>query len=305
MKLPTPWRAFTIVTAAALMFTACSSETPETTDDASPEAQDELRIGAVPGWSDHTGIAYIYEHVLEENGYEVEVASTVDVGPAYAAVAEGDLDLYGAAWPERAQASYWEEHQDSLEDLGVIYGDAELFLAVPEYSEITSIEELPEYVEELDGQITGIESGAGLSVLTEEEVMPHYGLDEDFELQLSSASGMVSELDEAIENEEEIVVTMWTQYWVVDQYELRALEDPDEIYGEPENIHTLARPGFTEDFPEVANMIENFSLTTEQVADLEHFMVNESDEEEPEAVEAWLDENPEVVEQLTEALNNS
>src|SRR5690625_2456317 len=112
MKLPTPWRAFTIVTAAALMFTACSSETPETTDDASPEAQDELRIGAVPGWSDHTGIAYIYEHVLEENGYEVEVASTVDVGPAYAAVAEGDLDLYGAAWPERAQASYWEEHQD-------------------------------------------------------------------------------------------------------------------------------------------------------------------------------------------------
>ena len=94
MKLPTPWRAFTIVTASALMFTACSTDTPETTEDASLEAQDELRIGAVPGWSDHTGIAYIYEHVLEENGYEVEVASTVDVGPAYAAVADGDLDLY-------------------------------------------------------------------------------------------------------------------------------------------------------------------------------------------------------------------
>lgn len=306
MQLTTrPWRALTVVTAGALMFTACATETAEVNDDdASPTDQEMIRIGAVPGWSDHTGIAYLYEHVLEENGYDVEVESTVDVGPAYAAVAEGDVDLYGAAWPERTQASYWEEHQDNIEDLGEIYGDAEVFLAVPEYSEITSIEDLPDYAAELDGQITGIESGAGLSVLTEEEVMPHYGLDEDFELQLSSASGMVSELEEAIENEAEIVVTMWTPYWVFDQYELRALEDPDQIYGEPESIHTLGRPGFAEDFPEVAAMIEDFSLTADQVSDMENFMINESDEDDPEAVQAWLEENPEIVEQLTDALNN-
>ena len=299
-----PWRALIFLTCGALMFSACTAESSQTTDDPGPAEGPEIRIGAVPGWSDHTGIAYIYEHVLEEHGYDVEVESTVDVGPAYAAVAAGELDLYGAAWPERAQFSYWEEHQDDLEDLGVIYEDAELFLAVPEYSDITSIEELPEYADELDGQITGIESGAGLSVLTEEEVMPHYGLDEDFELQLSSASGMISKLEDALENEEEIVVTMWTPYWVFDEFDLRALEDPDALYGEPESIHTLGRPGFAKDYPDVARMIENFSLTVEQVSELENYMVNETDEDDAEAVKTWLDDNPEIVEQLTEALNN-
>lgn len=306
MKRTPSWRALTIVTAAALMFTACTSETAETTDDdTEPQAQDVLRIGAIPGWSDHTGIAYIYEHVLEDNGYVVDVESTVDVGPAYEAVAEGEFDLYGAAWPERTQATYWEDHQDTIQDLGVIYGGAEVFLAVPEYSEISSIEELPEFAEELDGDITGIESGAGLSVLTEEEVMPHYGLDQEFELQLSSAGGMLGELEEAIENDEEIVVTMWTPNWVYEQFNLQALEDPDQVYGESESIHTLGRPGFAEDFPEVANMIENFSLTIEQVADLENYLANESgdDEDDSAAVAAWLEENPEVVEQLTDALN--
>jgi len=286
------------------MLSACSTESPEATDDPTFEDQHDIRIGAVPGWSDHTGIAYIYEHVLEENGYDVDVTSTVDVGPAYTAVAEGELDLYGAAWPERTQASYWEEHQNDIEDLGVIYDDAEVFLAVPEYSDITSIEELGDHAEELDGQLTGIESGAGISVLTEEEVMPHYGLEEDFELQLSSASGMVSALDEAIDNEEEIVVTLWSPFWVFDQYELRALEDPDQVYGEPESVHTLGRPGFAEDFPEVASMIDNFSLTVEQVSDLENHLVNESDENESAAAKDWLDEHPEIVEQLTEALTN-
>lgn len=300
-----PWRFFSGLIAGSLMLTACAAEDPETPDDTAAEEQESITIGAVSGWSDHAGIAHLYAHVLEENGFEVEVRDTVDVAPAYEALAGGELDLYGAAWPERAQDGYWEEYQDSLEDLGVIYDDAQLFLAVPEYSAITSIEELPGYAEELEGTITGVESGAGLSVLTEEEVMPHYGLDEDFELQLSSASGMVGELDEAIENNEEIVVTLWTPYWATEHYDVRALEDPDDIYGEPESVHTLGRTGFAEDFPDVAAMIENFSLTTEQVTDLQDTMVNDFDNDDAAAVQAWLAEHPEIVEQMSADLEEA
>ena len=123
--------------AGSLMLTACADTEPEAEDDAAGEAQDVIRIGSVSGWSDQAGIAHLYEYVLEENGYEVEIQDTLDVAPAYEAVAEGELDLYAAAWPEVAQQAYFEEHQDSLEDLGVIYEDAQLFLGVPEYSEIT------------------------------------------------------------------------------------------------------------------------------------------------------------------------
>ena len=301
-----PWQFSTILVIGSLMLTACTGNGTEADNaDTTVEEQQPITIGTVPGWSDHSGIAYLYAHVLQENGYDVEVRDTVDVAPAYEALAGGELDLYGAAWPERAQDGYWEEYQNDLEDLGVVYEDAQLFLGVPEYSEITSIEELPEYAEELNGEITGIEAGAGLSVLTEEEVMPHYGLDEDFELQLSSADGMVGELNEAIENTDEIVVTLWTPYWATEHYDVRALEDPDEIYGEPEDVHTLGRSGFAEDFPEVAAMIENFSLTAEQVADLQDTMVNEFDDEDAAAVQAWLEDHPEILEQMSADLEEA
>lgn len=57
-------------------------------------------------------------------------------------------------------------------------------------------------------QIMGIEAGAGRSIITEDEVMPHYGLDENFELALSSTSAMLGDLEVAMDNEEEIVVTL-------------------------------------------------------------------------------------------------
>lgn len=258
-----------------------------------------ISIGAVPGWTDQTGMAYLYEYVLEENGYDVTVETLGDNAPLFQAVAQGDIDLFGSTWPERTHDVYWEEHQDSLEDLGTYYDDAKLFLAVPEYSEIQSIEDLPDHAEELDGQIMGIEPGAGLSIITEDEVMPHYGLDDDFELQLSSTSAMISDLENAIDNESEIVVTLWRPFWATTNYDVRELEDPDGVYGEPEGLHTLGREGFSEDFPEVATMIENFSLTDEQFGDLEDTMVNEFDDDDPAAVKAWVEKNPEIVEEMS------
>lgn len=263
-----------------------------------------ITIGAVPGWTDQTGMAYLYQYVLEENGYDVEVDTLGDNAPLFTAVAQGDIDMFGSTWIERTHDVYWEEHQDSLEDLGTYYDDAKLFLAVPEYSEIDSIEDLPDYAEELGGQITGIEPGAGLSIITEDEVMPHYDLDEDFELQLSSTSAMVGELNASMDNESEIVVTLWTPFWAFTNFEVRELEDPDGIYGEPEGLHTLGREGFSEEFPKVAAMVENFSLTDEQFGDLEDTMVNDFDDDDQAAVQAWLEENPDVVDQMSAYLDD-
>ena len=292
-----------LVTAGALALTACGDgETADTGGD-DDEARGEVSIVAIPGWTDQTGMAYLYEYVLEENGYDVEVENLGDMAPAFTAVAQGDIDLFGSTWPERTHDVYWEEHQDSLEDLGVFYDEAKLFLAVPEYSDIQSIEDLPEQAAELNNEIMGIEPGAGLSLITEDEVMPHYGLNEDFTLQLSSTSAMISELEAAMDAEEEIVVTLWTPFWAYTNYDVRELEDPDNIYGEPEGLHTLGREGFSEDFPEVAQMIDNFSLTDEQFGDLEDTMVNDFDDDDQAAVEAWLEENPEIVEELSADLN--
>jgi glycine betaine/proline transport system substrate-binding protein len=299
-----PLRIAAMLAIGAVALTACGTDNDSAGTDAGDDARGEISIVAVPGWTDQTGMAHLYEYVLEENGYEVTVENIGDNAPAFQGLAQGDYDLFGSTWIERTHDVYWEEHQDSLEDLGVWYDEAKLFLAVPEYSEIQSIEDLPDYADELDGQIMGIEPGAGLSIITEDEVMPHYGLDEDFELALSSTSAMISDLETSMENEAEVVVTLWTPFWAYTNYDVRVLEDPDNVYGDAEALHTVGREGFAEDFPEVATMIENFSLTDDEFGDMENTMVNEFDDDDQAAVHAWLDEHPEIVEEMSAHLNS-
>lgn len=286
-----------IVAAGSLVLAGCSG-------DDGGESKGSLTIGAVPGWTDGTGTAYLYKHVLEENGYDVDVEELGDNALVYSGVAQGQLDLFGSAWIDRTQLSYWEEYGDSMEDLGSYYDDARLFLAVPEYSEMESIEDIPDHAAELENQIIGIEPGAGLTLITEEEVMPHYGLDGNFELVQSSTAAMISEMENALNNEREIVVTLWTPFWAEVNYPVRELEDPDGIYGEAEALHTVGRDGFAEDFPEVAAMVEEFSMTDEEFASLEDTMVNEFEGSDDEAaVEAWMEENPEFVDNLAAQLD--
>lgn len=115
---------------------------------------------------------------------------------------------------------------------------------------------------------------------------------------------MVSDLEAALDNENEIVVTLWTPFWATTNFDVRELEDPDNIYGDPEALHTLGRDGFSDDYPEVANMIENFSLTDDQFGDLEDTMVNEFDEDDQATVQAWLEENPDIVDDMADNLKD-
>lgn len=149
------------------------------------------------------------------------------------------------------------------------------------------------------GQIVGIEAGAGLMNRTQDDVIPGYGL-EDFELLESGTPAMLSELDSAISNEEWIVVTLWRPHWAYEAYDLKDLEDPEGHLGEGEDLEALGRTGFSEDFPEVAEWIENFSLTDDQLNELSNLVVQEyGDGQEAEAIEEWLgeDENQALVDE--------
>src|SRR5699024_6452431 len=126
--------------------------------------------------------------------------------------------------------------------------------------------------------------------------------DDDFELKLSSTSAMIGDLENALENEEEIVVTLWTPCWATTNLDVRELEDPDNLAADPEALLTPGREGYSDGYPEVANMIENFKLTDEQYGDLEDAMVNDYDDDDQAAVQDWLEDNPDVVDDMPDAL---
>ncbi|GAA1248153.1 glycine betaine ABC transporter substrate-binding protein [Janibacter melonis] len=283
-------------TALGLTLAACGSDEESS---ASGGGKGTITLGYIPSWTDGLSTAYLLEDQLEKLGYDVEMQTLTEAAPLYTALSEGDVDMYPSAWPEVTHKSYMDQYGDDIEDLGAYYDNAVLTLAVPEYSKIRSIEDLPDHADELDGKIIGIEPGAGLTKATKEQVIPQYGLDGDFELITSSTAGMLGELKKAARGEDEIVVTLWRPFWANSEFSMRDLEDPKGALGDKEGLHFLGTKGFAEEFPEAAELIEGIALDDEQYGSLEDKVVNEFGEgKEAEAVDSWIEENADAFDTL-------
>ncbi|MET0161615.1 MAG: glycine betaine ABC transporter substrate-binding protein [Microbacteriaceae bacterium] len=254
-----------------------------------------ITLGFLPSWTDGLSTAYLLEDQLGKLGYTVEMQELTEAGPLYAGLAQGDVDIFPSAWPELTHASYMEQYGDSIEDLGAYYDNATLTIAVPEYIDITSIDELAGNADRFDGKIYGIEPGAGLTKQTQESMIPTYGLGGEYELVTSSTAAMLTELESAIAGEDDIVVTSWRPFWANESYGLKDLEDPMGAMGEPEALHFLGTSGFAEQYPDAAELIAGIALDDEAYGALEDLVVNEYGEgREGEAIDAWLEQYPDA-----------
>ncbi|GEK91933.1 glycine betaine ABC transporter substrate-binding protein [Alkalibacterium kapii] len=155
--------------------------------------------------------------------------------------------------------------------------------------------------EQLDYTITGIEPGAGITATTELALEEYDNLD-GWELETSSTAGMMGQLDSAIDNEEPLVITGWTPHYMFEQYNLKFLEDPEGVYGEPEFVHTMARQGFEEDMPQAYAIMDNFSW---EVEDMQSIMLAAQDMSFEEAAADWIEENQDTVDSWTEGVDEA
>jgi glycine betaine/proline transport system substrate-binding protein len=117
----------------------------------------------------------------------------------------------------------------------------------------------------------------------------------------SSGAAMTAALEDAISRKEWIVVTGWTPHWKFARWELKYLKDPKGIYGEKEEIRTIARKGLKKDMPEVYKVIDAFSWTP---ADMEGVMVkNTKEDADPyETAKEWVNSNPDKVNKWLEGV---
>lgn len=280
---------------SALALAGCASGNQAEGGDGGGGDKGTITLGFLPSWTDGLSTAYLLEDQLEKLGYTVETQTLTEAGPLYAGLAQGDVDIYPSAWPELTHADYMNTYGDKIEDLGAYYDNAKLTIAVPSYVDIDSIEQLQANADRFEGRIYGIEPGAGLTKQTQETMLPGYGLDGDFELVTSSTAAMLTELDNAIAAQKDIAVTLWRPFWANDAYDVKDLEDPQGLMGDPEALHFLATSGFAEKYPDAAELIAGIQLDDEQYGSLEDLVVNEYGEgKEPEAVQAWLEQYPDA-----------
>ncbi len=276
-----------LLVALPLTFAACGEEKG---DDAKPEEAGSIHIGWIP-WDEDIAVTYLWKNILEAEGYKVELTQ-LDAAPVYAGLADGDIDLFFDSWLPVTHEDYWSEYGDRLEDINVWYDQGSLALTVPAYmEEFDSVADLRGQEHIFDGVIVGIEPGAGLTRLTREAVMPGYGLD-GYTLLEGSTPTMLSELDRAYSMEEPILVTLWHPHWAYAAFDLKDLEDAEGLFGGAEELHILARLGFSEEFAEVTKWLKAFELTDAALASLEKLVIEDyGTGREEEAVEEWLSDS--------------
>ncbi|QKY70616.1 glycine betaine ABC transporter substrate-binding protein [Lentibacillus sp. CBA3610] len=266
--------------------------------------QTEIALGT-DNYVSNTVNSYLAKLLLEEIGYTVEVNQT-DVGVQYTGLADGTTDVIVGAWLPNTHGSYWEEYQDDLVEISTVTEEVELALVVPSYMEdINSIEDLRDNTnnigEQLEWEITGISPGAGQMELMNSEVMPGYELNNDWTLLESSGAAMSASLSDAISNQEPIVVTLWTPHWTFNEFDLKLLDDPQNAFGDPDDILSVSRTGFQEDAPAAYQFISQFSITKEDTQEM-MFDVQEGMDAEA-AAQKFMDDNPDLVEQWLEGIH--
>lgn len=253
------------------------------------ESKGTVQLGVV-NWAEGISMTNLAAAILEDHiGYEVDI-TVADVAPIFTSVASGNTDAFLDVWLPLTHESYMEEYGDDIIDLGVINGNARIGLVVPEYVEVDTIEELRDNPEMFNGEIIGIDAGAGIMSATERAI-EEYNM--DLNLIMSSEAAMTAALSKAIADNEPVVVTGWTPHWKFADFDLKFLEDSLGVYGETEEIHAIVRKGLEEDMPEVYSLLENFALDDDQLGSLMGAVAAGDDD--LEAARAWMNENEDVI----------
>jgi glycine betaine/proline transport system substrate-binding protein len=246
---------------------------------------------AYANWAEGIAMTHLAKVALEEKGYEVSLKNA-DVAPIFASVATGKADVFMDAWMPVTHADYMNQYGDKLEVLGEAFSNARIGLVVPSYVTVDSLDELKDVKEKFDGNIVGIDAGAGIMSATE-KVIDAYQL--DMKLQSSSGPAMTALLKKSVEDKTWIVVTGWTPHWMFSRFDLKFLKDPKRIFGDAERIDIVATKGFAEKDPLAAGFFRKFKLTNEQMSDLMGYLADDTVSE-AEGAKMWKDKNQELVE---------
>lgn len=277
---------------SALALTACSGETVTATGGGGADGK-SIDIGYI-AWDESIANTYLWKELLEKQGYTVNLFQ-LEVAALYSGVAQGDLDVFMSSTP-LVHEDYYDEFSDQFHQVGQWYDTLVQGVAVPDYVDLTTMEELAADPDAVGGRIIGIEPGSGLMRMLKDAAVEDYGLDA-FEIVDGSTPAMLASLDTAIAQEKPIAVTLWNPHWALNKYPVHLLEDSEQSFGEPDVYTSIVSQEFMDSEDPFLEQLERFHMTPEQLLGLEQ-MISETGDEEKAVVE-WISQNEDVVAEWT------
>ena len=288
------------VVSAGLLFAgggAQQSGTSTGSDASAMEDKGDVTLVYVE-WARAVASTHVAGEILSRLGYDVNLLSVANAA-MWAGVASGDADALLAGWLPATHGAYYGpdgEYTDQVEDLGPNYYDAKLGLVVPAYVPYDSIEEAAANADEFGGQIIGIDPGAGMMQQTEAAIANNTSGLAAFELVEGSDATMNAALADAIRNEEYIIVPGWQPHWMFGEWDLKILDDPEEIYGSSENIHTIVRLGLAEDKPGLYTFLAEFDWTQVDMGEI--LVANQAGTDPEDSAKDFVDANIDLINSL-------
>lgn len=272
---------------AAAMVGAATLATPVLAAD----KQEPIKIGWT-AWSDAEAVTKLAKRLIEERLHHPVKLVLADIGLQYQGLSKGDLDFMMMSWLPTTHADYLDKVGKDIVPLGILYTRARLGWAVPDYipaDQVSTIEDLkkPEVREKLEGKIQGIDPGAGL-MRASEKAIKEYGLD-NYDLVSASGAAMTASLSRAEKRKNWIVVTAWSPHWMFAKWKLRYLKDPKHVLGGLERVHVMARKGFYQDHPDVAEFLTRMYLP---LADLQAMMLAADNSSYDKAIGDYIAKHP-------------
>lgn len=253
-----------------------------------------IEMGQI-SWAENIAVTNMWKVILEKEGYQVNF-HLLDMGTQMAALANDELDVNLEVWLPVQDQEYLQQYQDKVNFSDETwYDNAKVGLVVPSYMEnINSIEDLNNFADEFNGEITGFDPGAGTMLVTE-EVISEYEL--NYNLLPSSEPAMLTLIEQAMDNNEAIVAPLWNPHRIFSQLDLKYLDDPKGVYGGVEKIHHATRQGFADDFPEVSKWLKNWKMDDRSIGELMSYVsqAEENGEQPIEGAKKWVEENQDLV----------
>ncbi|MDJ0571145.1 MAG: glycine betaine ABC transporter substrate-binding protein [Pleurocapsa sp. MO_192.B19] len=278
-----------IAAATIALFTSNAAYAAETTIEL---GQVDLSFHAVKGG--------VVQELLERDGYTVEVTegSHAEIFPM---LGEGEVDILASAWLPNGHAALYEPVRDVTFPITTLYEDARFFWVVPSYvpeETVSSIADLtdPAVRGMFPDQIVSLPEATGLTT-GGRRVVDAYGLDDaGYELIAAPPAEWLGTFEEAIAAETWVVFPLWQPQWVNAEYDVRALEEPLNAYGEADTAYLLGHQELTDKLsPESLERLSNVRLSIEDVTEMDR-MVNVDELTPREAARTWIETNQETIE---------